>query len=248
MIDKKQIAQMIISSIFNSTGNHYIIHYSCSDLHQNPGLMRAHINSIVLKDFQTGSEFVFDLVNISKSMNVVLSIQNEIDVEKELLKRYNDFIKTHKNSFFVHWQMRNTSFGFQAIENRIQHLLCIVPEIIDKDKKIDLMRVLYDIYGDGFSVHPIMIDMAKLNNLYDHRFLTGDIEAKEFFNQNYSAVTRSTIRKVSIFSEFVRLIYKNKLKTRLSWWQKNSHLFKPLFILSLMGNFASIAGFIYIFL
>ena len=54
---------------------------------------------------------------------------------------------------YMHWNMRDINYGFPAIEHRYR-VLGGNPVIIDDDKKLDLARLLIDIYGVGYAGHP----------------------------------------------------------------------------------------------
>lgn len=41
------------------------------------------------------------------------------EFEKNMLDEYFDFIKSRHGFTFVHWNMRNINYGFQAIEHRL---------------------------------------------------------------------------------------------------------------------------------
>ena len=43
-------------------------------------------------------------------------------IQKEMLKDFYSYQKKHLNYEWVHWNMRNANFGFEAISNRFKIL------------------------------------------------------------------------------------------------------------------------------
>jgi hypothetical protein len=70
-----------------------------------------------------------------------------------MFKEFFRFVKVHKSFNWVHWNMRDLNYGFEAIENRYK-VLGGKPIIIEDDKKFDLARLLIDIYGVRCMGHP----------------------------------------------------------------------------------------------
>jgi hypothetical protein len=58
-------------------------------------------------------------------------------------------VGSHRGLKYLHWNMRDINYGFAAIEHR-HRVLGGSPVIVDDDKKIDLARLLIDIYGVGY--------------------------------------------------------------------------------------------------
>jgi hypothetical protein len=50
---------------------------------------------------------------------------------------------------YVHWNMRDINYWLAAIEHR-HRVLEGTPVVVEDDKKIDLARLLMDIYGVGY--------------------------------------------------------------------------------------------------
>ena len=82
--------------------------------------------------------------------------------------------------------MRDANYGFQAISHRFQVLdgdptvLYEVPE----NKKVDLARLLKDIYGDEYIGDPRMQKLFEKNDILPLDFLSGKDEATALDNSN----------------------------------------------------------------
>ena len=69
-----------------------------------------------------------------------------------MLDEFFDFIKSRHGFTFVHWNMRDINYGFQAIEHRYR-VLGGDPFIIDDARKFDLAGALVAIYGINYIGH-----------------------------------------------------------------------------------------------
>ena len=70
-----------------------------------------------------------------------------------MLDAFYAYLRQHQQQPFVHWNMRDKNYGFQAIEYRY-NVLGGEPFILPDDRKIDLSRLLIDLYGGGYIGHP----------------------------------------------------------------------------------------------
>lgn len=69
-----------------------------------------------------------------------------------MLGDFYKFVKTHLSYNWIHWNMRDINYGFQAIDHRFS-VLGGKPISIPDSQKFDLARKLVDIYAD-YADHP----------------------------------------------------------------------------------------------
>lgn len=112
--------------------------------------------------------------------------------------------------------MRDKNYGFQAIEHRYK-VLGGQPIVLPDDKKIDLSRLLIDLYGVSYIGHPRLEKLLQLNKITHRDFMTGEQEAKAFDDGKYVDLHRSTLRKVDVLCNVASRAYDDKLKTLASW-------------------------------
>jgi hypothetical protein len=129
-----------------------------------------------------------------------------------MLSEYFEFLKEHKDYTWVHWNMRDINYGFEAIENRFR-ILDGEPFVLPNDKKIDIARVLIDKYGVQYIGHPRIVKLIEKNSISSKQFLNGDDEAKAFDNKEYVKLHQSTLKKVDIIETILKRSAEGELKT-----------------------------------
>lgn len=134
-----------------------------------------------------------------------------------MLDEFMDYIQKSTRLKWIHWNMRDTNYGFLAIYHRYE-VLNGMPCRIDDDKLIDIARVLKDCYGEGYAGgHPRMQKLLELNDMNHKELLSGEEEANAFNTQEYVKLHhQSTLRKVNEISNIVTMACENQLKTASS--------------------------------
>lgn len=193
------------------------IHYSCGSFTDMSNGYSPRINSIAILDWESGQTTSFAIHRVAERMEISKDdIENEYDViEKKMLEEYFDFLKNNQPVKWVHWNMRDSNYGFLAIEHRYQ-VLGGKPFSISDANKFDLARLLDDLYGAHYVEHPKMEKIMKLNNITDKGFMSGNEEASAFKEKNFSNIYLSTLRKVQVFSRILELSACKSLKTKSS--------------------------------
>jgi hypothetical protein len=153
----------------------------------------------------------------AEKLHMILSQLEPSDydrLEKNMLKAFYKFMRNHiANYKWIHWNMRDANFGFQAIEHRARCLnVSDIAQISDVNK-IDLAVLLKDYYGTNYAQHPRMMNLLKKNALMSDRILSGEEEANAFNNHHYSKLHQSTLAKVEAFSQIFNMICDGTLKT-----------------------------------
>ncbi|MCY4575416.1 MAG: hypothetical protein OXC55_02225 [Chloroflexi bacterium] len=145
---------------------------------------------------------------------------NYDSLEREMLKQFFEYLAGFKDMKYLHWNMRDTSYGFQAIEHRFR-VLCskdITLHVVDDRQKVDLSRLLQDIYGSGYIGHPRMQRLVEKNGIALRDFLPGSEEAQAFDNQDFAALHLSTLRKTDIIANIAARAHDRELRTETNWW------------------------------
>ena len=135
-----------------------------------------------------------------------------------MLKDFSDFVKKHITYNWVHWNMRNSSYGFEAISNRYRILGGHLKDIEDQFK-FDLPVILGSLYTYDFEKHKPkgqLLNLSFRNHISDRDALIGKDEATCFDNRDYLKLHMSTCRKVEIIDRILTLEEKNKLKVNAS--------------------------------
>ena len=142
-------------------------------------------------------------------------------LEREMLQDFYRHLRNYQQMHYLHWNMRDSNYGFQAIEHRFRVLGGTDDElyIVDDKNKTDLARLLIDIHGLGYTGHPRLETLLKRNNISRRDFLTGAEEADAFENKEFVALHRSTLRKVDVVANIAGRAHDGNLKTNTSWWE-----------------------------
>ena len=126
------------------------------------------------------------------------------------------FIKDHMRSKWIHWNMREGNYGFQAINHRYEVLGGESVNFPDENK-IDLADKVKDIYGDKYIQHPRFYNLVQKNTISDKDFLNGKQEAEAFKSKEYVKLHNSTVRKLNIIHTILERVLDRSLLTDSKW-------------------------------
>lgn len=246
---RRKAALEKIGDLMDDARNVLLIHYSCESFYNRTDGTSPKITSIAVRKLYDGQTRSFSIHKEAELNHVKLEEMEEkyIQLEQSMLCKFYEFVKQNDGKTFVHWNMRDENYGFGAIELRFQ-ILEGTPVFINDDKKVDLARLLVDIYGVGYIGHPRLQKLITLNSITDIDFLSGKEEAEAFDNKNYIALHRSTCRKVDVFANIIERVQNKSLKTNTSYWEQNGGKFISIFKFfhtnSIIGGIIAISAFI----
>ena len=124
---------------------------------------------------------------------------------------------------FIHWNMRDINYGFQAIEHRYK-VLGGEPTIVGDNRKFDLARILIALFGVGYAPHGQsgrMHSIMTLNLISERDALTGAEEAKAFDDAEFVKLHQSTLRKVDVIANLLDRVLSGNLKTASNWRERH---------------------------
>ena len=142
-----------------------------------------------------------------------------------MLDEYFDFIRARHGFSFIHWNMRDINFGFQAIEHRYK-VLGGEPYQVDDSRKFDLARELINQFGPGYAPHGTsgrLHSLMELNKITARDSLTGQQEADAFDAGEYVKLHQSTLRKVDVMANLLERTVDGSLKTLASWQERTGY-------------------------
>ncbi len=198
-----------------------VIHYSCESFYDIKDGRTPRITSIAVRNFSTGQTTSFSIHKSAEQSGVSApDIADRYDeLERHMLDEYFKFVKSRHGYSFVHWNMRDINYGFQAIEHRYK-VLGGEPFIVDDGRKFDLARALISMYGVGYvghGPHGRLHSLMELNKITAKDVLAGAEEAKAFENKEFVKLHQSTLRKVDIMANILERVQDGSLKTNASW-------------------------------
>jgi hypothetical protein len=204
----------------NDNNKTLIIHYSCESFFNLNG-RTPRVTSICVKNRRNNSTKTFSIHIQAQIFKKDLSsiTDNDYDhLENAMLKEFFSYQKQHSTYNWVHWNMRNASFGFEAISNRYK-ILGGHPKDIEDQFKFDLPEILGKIYTYKFETHKPngqLLNLANTNSISCRDALKGNDEAEAFENRKYLKLHMSTSRKVEIIDRILSLEEKGDLKVKAS--------------------------------
>ncbi|MCM3325013.1 hypothetical protein [Cytobacillus kochii] len=212
-IKKRKDALKELNELVERDSNLLIIHYSCESFYNIKDGRTPRITSIAVRYFNTGQTISFSIHKVAEKQGKLDSVEDHYnELEKSMLNEFYQFVSTHINYKWIHWNMRDINFGFEAINHRYS-VLGGTPNLIHDNNKYDLARKMVDIYGNYIKEHPRFEKLIDKNNITKRDFLGGAAEAEAFENKEFVKLHQSTLRKVDMLQSVVERIIENNLKT-----------------------------------
>jgi hypothetical protein len=246
---KQKAAQAKLDSVLADAANTWVIHYSCESFYDRPNGASPRITSIAVRHLDSGQTLSFSIHQVAEERGVPFD-QIEAhydDLEQQMLDAFYQHVGSHRGMRYLHWNMRDINYGFAAIEHRYR-VLKKTPVVIEDDKKIDLARLLIDIYGVGYIGHPRLETLLAKNSIKPRDFLTGPQEAEAFETRNFVGLHQSTLRKVDVLANLAERAHTRQLKTNSTWWEMHGGRLRAVtkWIIEnkMVAFFASMATFI----
>lgn len=203
-----------IKALRNKPENFYIIHYSCESLYDENEALSPRITSIAVTHFATSQTLNFSTHSIAEELHIsrekVLACFNK--VEKKLLGDFYTFVRDQREKFWVHWNMRNLTYGFEHLEHRYRVLGENNVPSIAIDRRLNLNDLLADRYGEDYAKDPKMKSLMELNGEIHRHFLSGKEEVEAFKNNEFIRMHNSTLCKVGFMHCIIRKLLTGKLK------------------------------------
>jgi hypothetical protein len=241
-----------LDRVFAEASNVWVIHYSCESFYERPEGRSPRITSIAVRKLDSGQTASFSIHQVAERIQVAFDqIGNHYDgLERRMLDEFFEHVGSHRGMKYLHWNMRDINYGFAAIEHRYR-VLGGNPFIVDDGNKLDLARLLIDIYGVGYIGHPRLENLLTKNNIQPRDFLTGAQEADAFERHDFVTLHQSTLRKVDVLANVAARAFDRRLKTNTTWWEMHGGRTRTVFnwivehkIVAFAASIASIAGFI----
>lgn len=208
-------AKQTINGFYDNDSHCLIIHYSCESFYDIKDGKTPRITSIAVRYLQTAQTKSFSIHKVAELKQIPLDqINGNYDqLEKDMLKEFYKFVEEHKDYKWIHWNMRDINYGFEALKYRATVLGTKTYDIKDENK-FDLARLLIDKYGKGYSSHPRLPSILEMNKISSKHWLNGDEEAMAFDNKEYVKLHQSTLAKVDVIENILKLTAEESLKTK----------------------------------
>ena len=196
---RRHDAKQMLATIFDNSKNVVVVHYSCESFYDRADGSSPRITSIAVRNLGTGQTASFSIHQLAERDGLRIDeINTNYDkLEKKMLKEFYEFVAKHQNHIWLHWNMRDTNYGFPALAHRFK-VFGGTPIEIHESQLCDLSRMLVSLYGIGYIAHPRLATLVALNHISDLNSLNGEQEAKAFVDGEYVKLHQSTLRKVDM--------------------------------------------------
>ena len=212
----------LITEIMSNKQKYYIIHYSCQSLNDNNEGLSPRVTSIVIQHLETKQTISFSTHEVAEELSIEKRkiVENFDNIEATLLTRFFIFVERNaKDSYWIHWNMNSTVYGFEHLEHRYRLLTKQEPYSIDVKKRLNLSSMVAHKYGPNFADDPKLLRLMELNGGRHRDFLTGDEEVTAFKSGDYVRMLKSTMCKVNFFNMVLYKMKNNKLRTKNRAWR-----------------------------
>lgn len=230
--------------------NMLFIHYSCESLNDENAGYSPRITSIAVLHKKSSQMSSFSMHLIAEEMHIQRDKipENYNEIESKLLQRFFEFAeKKGHDAIWIHWNMMNVNFGFEALEHRYRVLTGQEPYHINENNRINLSTLLSKKYGSDFAKNPKMISLMELNGGKHRDCLTGTEEVTAFKAYEFIKMHKSTMSKVNFFRIAYDKIKNNRLRTETNLFRyRVSQLYQSTIvqIIGIIGTIGSIISLI----
>lgn len=217
-VQKHRQAKSKLAELISKADQVIIVHYSCESFYDRPDGSSPRITSVAVRNLESSQTTSFSIHQVAERKGYSASdLEQHYDqLEKLMLDEFYEYVRRHGSHTWLHWNIRDINYGFQAIAHRYK-VLQGNPEEINESKSVDLSRLLIAIYGDAYIQHPRLTNLVKKNSITHRDFLDGKAEADAFNNKQYVKLHQSTLRKVDVLATIAERAAHGLLKTDSSW-------------------------------
>jgi len=139
-------------------------------------------------------------------------LENFDEIEMTLLEAFFSFVRERRDKFWVHWNMRNITYGFEHIEHRYRKLNQKDPPIVPVERRINLNDMLSERFGTGYTEHPKLQHLMEANGGRRRHFLSGPEEVDAFNRCEFIRMHQSTLCKVEFFRTVIARTIDGRLR------------------------------------
>lgn len=217
-IQQRERAISRLNEIMTRRDHTVVIHYSCESFYDRSDGTSPRITSIAVANLASQQTSSFSIHQIAEREQVPLvQIEDHYDdLESKMLDEFNTYAQSRLEYTWLHWNMRNIHYGFQALAHR-HEVLGGQPVDIPEVNRVDLARLMPDMYGGRYIGHPRMQKLVEKNRISDLDFLSGAEEAEAFENREFVKLHYSTLRKVDCLSTIAKRAAEGSLVTESAW-------------------------------
>ncbi|SFU68198.1 hypothetical protein [Pontibacter akesuensis] len=233
------------SYILDSKSDVFAIHYSCESFNKYKSTT-PRVTSVSIYNLITGEQrcFSIHLEAQIRSFDCDKLSSVELDAsERSLLQKFFKFVKAHQGCLWVHWNMKNSKYGFDALSFRYKFLMQRSAPNVKMQYRYDLYVLLKKLYGPNFETNEYeskLLALTQRNCLAIRGMMIGIQEADAFDRKEFQAVMESSQGKSEAIGLIVKAAGEKTLKVNASL--RDIYGISPLgLILYVADNFVRIS-------
>jgi hypothetical protein len=214
--ERRAAARDELGRAMSSRRHALVVHYACEGF-EKPD---RRVTAIAARNLGTGGTTCFELETELRCAGIDPAQASDAEFdrhERKMLDSFYAYVRQHRDHYWLHWNMRDTTFGFPALENR-QKALGGRAAPIAEHYRIDLASRMVDLYGDNYA-NPKrrLLDLAAHNGLALTHIIDGKAQAECLGSRDFASVTRSLLNRLDILYAVAIKANEGTLKTRAPW-------------------------------
>lgn len=215
-LDRREAARAELARALASRQHAFVLHYVGVKFEAAD----PRITAIAARNLGTGSTACFEIEQELRKQDIDLlaATPAQLDAaERRMLDAFSAFVRTRRNDFWLHWNMRNSLFGFAALENR-HKVLGGRPATIPEQNQVDLADRLGDIYGASYAPATDRLRAIAVKNAIPVSYLLdGPEQGRALERREFAVGTRSLLNRIDILYAVATRIHEETLRTHASW-------------------------------
>src|SRR5690606_15964354 len=122
----------------------YLIHYSCESLYDDNDGLSPRVTSIAVTHYATEQTVSFSSHSVAEELGIDREgVSENLDhIERELLRQFYLFIRERRGKYWIHWNMRNLTYGFEHLAHRSRVLGDKEPPLVPVERRLNLNDLL----------------------------------------------------------------------------------------------------------
>lgn len=210
---RRTAAREDIARAMSSRAHAFVVHYACEGF-EKPN---RRVTAVAARNLGSGVTKSFEMSTVLRQAGVdpAKATTQELDqAEREVLEGFYGFVRGHlASTYWLHWNMRDSTFGFAALENRCRQLGGVPAEIPDLFR-LDLASRMIDLYGDNYAARDSRLrSLADRNGLVTKHLVDGAAQAAALDRGDLDVVDRSLHNRVDLLYAVATKANEGTLKT-----------------------------------
>ena len=190
----------------------FVVHYVGATF----ASVERRVTAVAARNMGTGATDCFEVEEELRraAIDPMEASAEQIDkAERRMLDAFYAFVRNHPNHFWLHWNMRNSVFGFLGLENR-QRELGGYPAIIPEAFRLDLADRLADIHGDSYAEATNRLrSLAVMNGIPLPYLIDGPLQGEALERREFGVGTRSLLNRIDVMYAVATRALEQRLRT-----------------------------------